>query len=347
MTDPDLAPLEAPSAPAVTAPGWRRWLPWVRKWGVSIASFIGGLLTLFVFRREVTHARWIIGNLLLIWLLFAVLTQMRQTLEAKGHRFVITAVDYLIQTLYHGVLLFLLPVYWASTTLTSPNVGFLLLLMALALLATFDPWYHALIHPLPWLGYVFFLASIFGALNLAFPLIGLAPNLALLVSAWLSVVALTPTVCRAWGWRWSLGLWAMMVAGVLVAGLAYWGRAWIPPVPLSLSNKTVAWDTASVESLEPVAGAIPAAELRQRGLIAYTAIYAPAGLRQAVQHVWRRDQEIVDVVSLSPVHGGRREGFRTYSRKTAFPEHAAGHWSVDVVTSSGQLIGRLQFRVTP
>jgi hypothetical protein len=54
---------------------------------------------------------------------------------------------------------------------------------------------------------------------------------------------------------------------------------------------------------------------------------------------------VVDVVPLSPVRGGRREGFRTYSRKTGFPPVVAGRWTVDVVTDSGQLVGRVRFRV--
>jgi hypothetical protein len=63
--------------------------------------------------------------------------------------------------------------------------------------------------------------------------------------------------------------------------------------------------------------------------------------------VWRRDGRIINVVRLTPVQGGRREGFRTFSRKTAFPSDSVGRWSVDVTTESGQLIGRLRFRVVP
>jgi hypothetical protein len=81
--------------------------------------------------------------------------------------------------------------------------------------------------------------------------------------------------------------------------------------------------------------------------VAYTAIYAPAGLLQPVEHVWRRNGETINRVALSPVQGGRREGFRTFSRKTSFPDNPAGRWTVDVVTASGQLIGRLRFRVVP
>jgi hypothetical protein len=110
---------------------------------------------------------------------------------------VLTATEYTIQTLYHGVLLFLLPAYWAATTLTSPNVVFLGLLVLLAVLATVDPWYQAIVHPRPWFSYVFFLVSMFGALNLALPLVGVPPFWALLGAAWLAVVALTPAVRRA------------------------------------------------------------------------------------------------------------------------------------------------------
>ena len=323
---------------------------WLRRWGISIASLVGGLLTIFVFRRGLPHVGWIVGYLLLLWLLVAVLVQVRGTLEAsdkRRHRLVLTATEYTIQTLYHGLLLFLLPAYWAATTLTSVNAGFLALLVLLALLATFDPWYRALVRPWPWFGYVFFVVSTFGALNLALPLVGVAPFVALLAAAGLAVVALTPAVRRARGWRWSTALAGTTLTGLTVGAAAgYWCAA-IPPAPLFLARAELGWAVATLESLEPVAGAIPAPQLHQRGLVAYTAVYAPAGLRQPVEHLWRREGRVVDVVRLTPVEGGRREGFRTVSRKSAFPADAVGRWSVDVATASGQLIGRLPFRVVP
>ncbi|PYO52727.1 MAG: hypothetical protein DMD84_08605, partial [Candidatus Rokuibacteriota bacterium] len=96
-------------------------LAFARTWGVSLASFVGGLLTLFVFRRGLPRVGLIVGYLLLLWLLVALLVQVRDTLaasERRTHRLVLGATEYLVQTLYHGVLLFLLPAYWAATTLT-------------------------------------------------------------------------------------------------------------------------------------------------------------------------------------------------------------------------------------
>src|SRR5262249_57079000 len=75
---------------------------WLRRWGISIASLIGGLLTLFVFRRELPHVRWIVGYLLLLWLLSALAVQVRDAFAtSKTGRLVLTATDYTIQSLYH------------------------------------------------------------------------------------------------------------------------------------------------------------------------------------------------------------------------------------------------------
>ena len=108
---------------------------------------------------------------------------------------------------------------------------------------------------------------------------------------------------------------------------------------------------AELEPVEPVVGGVvPAATVLEWGeLAAYTAVYAPAGVRQPITHVWWRDRrQIARVVLPTPVLGGRREGFRTYSRFTDLEAARRGslsRWTC--VTASGQLIGRLRFTVTP
>ena len=321
---------------------------WLAEWGVSFASLTGGVLTLFVFRRGLPNVAWIVGYLLLLWLVFAVLVELRQPLAESGRRtgrLVVTAADYTIQTLYHGLLLFVLPAYYASATLTSRNVVFLILLVLLALLATFDPWYRTIVHPRPWLGYLFFVLSIFAALNVALPLVGVPPLGALMASAFVASLAITPVVRRAGGRTWKGALRVTVALGIAASALSAVGRAWIPPAPLFMARAAIMWDLPDLDNIEALPTTISADEVKQRGLVAYTAIYAPAGLRQSVSHVWRHRSQVIETVSLAPVLGGRREGYRTYSRKTSFPEEPEGRWSVDVVTASGQLIGRLRFRI--
>src|SRR2546428_10965600 len=76
-------------------------LAWLSRWGVSLASLGGGLLTLLVFRRGLPNVGWIVGYLLLLWLLFAVFIEMRQALassEQKSRRLIVSAGDYTIPT---------------------------------------------------------------------------------------------------------------------------------------------------------------------------------------------------------------------------------------------------------
>jgi Protein of unknown function (DUF2914)/Family of unknown function (DUF5924) len=323
---------------------------WLWRWGVSVASLAGGVLTLFVFRRGLPHVGWIIGYLLLLFLLVGVLVQVRDVLQAsdkRAHRLMLTATEYTVQTLYHGVLLFLLPAYWAATTLGSPNVWLLALLVLLALLTSIDPWYRAAVRRWRWINHVLFFVSMFAGLNLALPLVGAPPFAALLLAAWLAVAGLTPTVRRARHWPWLTALGVTSLAGLATAGLVGRWCVVVPPAPMFLARAELGWTVGTVDSMEPTPSAIHAGDLHERGLVARTAIYAPAGLRQPVEHVWRREGRVVNVVRLTPVQGGRRDGFRTFSRKTAFPPGAVGRWSVDVTTEAGQLIGRLRFRVVP
>src|SRR6267142_2363623 len=256
---------------------------WLAEWGVSCASLTGGVLTLFVFRRGLPNVAYLVGYLLLLWLVFAVLVELRQPLEDSGRRsgrLVVTAADYTIQTLYHGLLLFVLPPFWAR-----------------------------------------------------------------MASAFVGSLAITPVVRRAGGRTWAAALRVTVALGVVAMALAAVGRAWIPPAPLFMARSAILWDVLDLDNVEALPTTISAEEVKARGLVAYTAIYAPAGLRQSVSHVWRHRGRVIETVALAPVLGGRREGYRTYSRKTSFPEEPEGRWSVDVVTASGQLIGRLRFRI--
>jgi hypothetical protein len=319
---------------------------WVARWGVSAGSLLAGVTTLFVFRRGLPHVGWIVGYLILLWFFFAVLIHLRQSLETRRKQLIITAADYTIQTLYHGLLLFILPAYYASTTFSSVNVWFFLLLAGLALLTSVDPWYRALVFPRVWARHALFAVSFFAALNVALPLVGVRPIWALEGSAVLSVLALTPVFRRSGG-RWKEASVRSAGFALLAAILLWYLRAGIPPAPLHLASATAARTVDRMEPVDPFTS-LPVERLREwGGVVAYTAVYAPVGLQQPIAHVWLKDGTPVATLPLSPVRGGRAQGFRTYSRKSDLGADPVGRWTVDVVTASGQLIGRLRFTITP
>jgi hypothetical protein len=331
----------------------RAWRSFLLRWGVSIASLLSGLTVLLVFRRGLPHVGWIVGYLVVLWLLFAVLTQVRDRLLAggRGQRLMVTAGDYTIQTLYHDLLLFVLPAYYASTTLDGATAPFFLVLVAATLVTTIDPWYRALVHPRPWLGRAFFTFSLFAGLNVALPLVGLRPSWAPGVSAALAVMALIPARVRqsdggAAAWRRGARVGVPLASGA--AGLAWLGLAAVPPAPLQVVRPTMARAVVDLAPVDPVSRVSLADVRAWGGLYAFTPVAAPAGLHQAIRHRWSHEGRAVGMVPLpTPVQGGRAAGFRTYSRRTEFGPGAVGRWSVDVLTESGQLVGRLRFRIDP
>lgn len=346
----------APVRPAWLGPVHRRWaaltarhpcLGWLERWGISAGSVTLGVVTLLVFRRGIEYFPWFVGYLIVLWLAGVVFAEVRQSLLARGRRLIAMVVDYTVQTLLHGLLLFLLPIYYASTTLTSVNVCFLILLAGAALLTAIDPWYRAIIVRFRGAEILLFGLGLFASLNAAVPLLEVQSASAPVLSGIVSLLALAP-IFRGGpdpSWRGTLlgaGIWGMLV--VLLLGPL---RTWIPPVPLHLTTATFARSVIEFEPSRPVSR-VSAGELKRWGeVVAFTAVAAPAGLREPIYHVWRRNGVVVDRIPLSPVRGGRPGGFRTYSRKIGLGQHPEGSWTVDVVTANDQLIGRIRLAVTP
>ncbi len=85
------------------------------------------------------------------------------------------------------------------------------------------------------------------------------------------------------------------------------------------------------------------------GAYAFTAVYAPEGVRTTILHEWVRFDETgrrwVPVFTESfEMVGGRVDGFRGYTKKESL---MPGKWRVNVLTISGRLIGRTTFHVEP
>jgi hypothetical protein len=318
-------------------------------WAISVGSLARGFTTPLVFRRGLPHVSWIVGYLLLVMLLITAVAEARVPLEARrALRLVVSAAEYLLQTLCHGLLLFVLPAYYAAATLTSPNAALLVLLAAAALLTAIDPWYNAVVHPRPWLRIALLGLAVFAGLNVCLALLGAPAIVAAIGAAGLAGLALAPALRRresAEGWIAG----ASRAAIIAAAGMMLVWRLpiLIPPAPMFIARAGAARDVVDNEPRDVIDPAIDAATVTQWGtLAAYSAIYAPAGMQQAVEHVWYRDGRPIARIQLSPILGGRRNGFRTFSRRHV-REPVAGAYRVDVMTVSGQLLGRIAFTVTP
>jgi|WetSurMetagenome_2_1015567.scaffolds.fasta_scaffold00967_3 hypothetical protein len=327
---------------------WERYpsLRWLRTWGVSGVSICSGLTTLLLFRRGIEYFPLVIGYLLLLWLVGVLLAEHRKRLARQAPRAVSTAIDYTVQTLLHGLLLFLLPIYYASTTLISGNVWFLLVLVAAGVLTTIDPWYRTATERFRWVESVLVGLGLFSSLNVAFPLVGVASGTALLLSGSVSVLALSPVFRRGRDAAWATAVLRAGCGAVAIAIGLWLVREWMPPVPLHVTHATFA---RAVDQLEPVEPAVRISReaLRAWGRVfAYTAVAAPAGLREPVYHTWQKNGRTVTIMPSTTLQGGRPGGFRVYSWKAELGADPAGLWQVEVRAAGGQLIGRAQLLVT-
>ncbi|OHA91355.1 MAG: hypothetical protein A2758_02760 [Candidatus Zambryskibacteria bacterium RIFCSPHIGHO2_01_FULL_49_18] len=154
-------------------------------------------------------------------------------------------------------------------------------------------------------------------------------------------------------------IWIAIGAIFLGMNLLYFTNL-IPPIPLSLK------DAGIYHNVEKLAGGnYRVLEEEEKGimryfdwrpevhlipgntLFAYSAIFSPADLDTGIVHEWQHYDEAKDewvTASRIPLRlsGGRAEGYRTFSSKTLLPE---GKWRVNVTTSRGQVIGRINFEI--
>lgn len=150
-----------------------------------------------------------------------------------------------------------------------------------------------------------------------------------------------------------------MVAVTALINVFYFAKVF-PPLPLVLSDagvyhdvKRVGRDYRVVTEDEPprwraLFGTFPVEHIQSDGeLYLYSAVFAPYRLTTDIVHRWEwRDPANGDWLPQQTVrftiHGGRADGFRTYSLKHA---PRPGQWRVNIATADGRAMGRVRFSV--
>lgn len=133
----------------------------------------------------------------------------------------------------------------------------------------------------------------------------------------------------------------------------------IPPVPLALKDKGAYYAVERVgntfvgvqEKKSFVQKIIPDNTLYiQEGdsVTVFSSIFAPTDLETSIAHRWEKYNPItgnwVPQGTISfPISGGRNEGYRGYTFKSALSE---GRWRVSVITKRNQVLGRIGFSIS-
>ncbi|MBV9949054.1 MAG: DUF2914 domain-containing protein, partial [Myxococcales bacterium] len=307
-------------------------------------------------QRGFEHARWLAVSLGLAWLLVVLLFrvfgaggQLRafaaEDTKTRVHFYVMT---YALKNLYQGMLFFLLPFYWKSTTLGGRNGWFVVLLAACAVLSALDIVFDRVLMRFRALASLFHGITLFGCLNLVIP--ALFPDTrtlySLLAAAAITVVGFWTlhVTRRALRSRVYAGAFALsLAAGV---GVAYAGRAVIPPVPMYVSSAAVGPKQLPDGRLAMEVKTLHPSVIQE--LIAVTDVVVPGGKGDRLRHVWLREgREVHRTTEETSRIAGPRGVVRLRSSLTGndLPDVLVGTWFVDVETDDGALVGRTEFRV--
>ncbi|MBI5548010.1 MAG: DUF2914 domain-containing protein [Deltaproteobacteria bacterium] len=341
--EPSASPHRHPLPPSTFGfarlkPAGRRALPWLSL-AVGVASAV--FMDRSPARAGLIAAITVLGWALLIGLaqvhrLDAARLSSRRAWALRAARFgSIAASGWQIQL----SLFFAAPFYWMATPGDLEHLAFLAVLAAAGLATLWDPWFRTiLLRPIPAL-LLQALAS-FAALNVVLPILGASNRLGLWGAAFGTAVIL-PLAAVAMAREQRRRVAALAAAtGLFIPGLlAVGGTRLIPPAPLRLVQARMGTALAGKEVVDAAEEVCAPAQL-----VCTTAIGAPRGLHDALFHVWRRDGWVTDRIALV-VHGGRAEGFHTWSIKRHLGL-APALWSCSVETASGQLLGERTIRVT-
>jgi hypothetical protein len=343
--------MQETAAPAPNLPDDRlqQWLAKLERHRLLLAlfSFGMGASSFLLVQRSEHLAQWIALMLVLNWLLIVSEAALGRWLSRfRWARFSPQVLRYGMQAVHQQTFFFCLAFLLPTTTWSSGQALFTGMVIAAALASMWDPLYYGVIAPRPGLHLAFHGFAMYLTMLTVPPLLWhLSTTQSLeLASITLGVLSLpshASLIVTRKPWRWLL-----LLSGSAALRLLSWlARPWVPPATLWLGQSAISADVdadqrAPGASLKSVTDAV----LRRDGLCAFTAIHAPRGLSEQVYHRWLfRGDEVLRLPL--QIAGGREQGYRAWSCKHSFPADAAGRWTVQVVTDSGQLIGAVRFRV--
>jgi hypothetical protein len=330
-------------------------------WWLHSAYALGLGITVVTFAQKgFDHARWLAVTASAAWLLVVLFFRLFGSGRAQAHqhsapkvKLRFFAMTYALKNLYQGMLFFLLPFYWKSTSFDSPNAWFVVLLGACALLSTLDIVFDRVVFKFRALASVFHGVALFGCCVLIVP--ALFPDTRTLTSL---VVATAITVIAFWTIHMDLKMlrdkrWLALFAATLGGAIAitHSGRTALPPVPMYLAHGAVGPIVLADGRLGMEVRDLHPSVIAK--LIAITDVVVPGGKGDRLVHVWRHDgHEVhratesttrVDAANDSKDKGTIR--LRSALTDRQLPARLVGSWSVDVETQDGQLVGRVGFTV--
>jgi hypothetical protein len=340
---------------------------WYARWErpISSVSLIGGFVfdALTLTRVDLFWENvWVLGHLVIVALCIFFIN-LTENMRARGkdpariHFWLIT----ILQFFFGGLLSTFLVYYFRSGTISVSWPFMLLLLLAFIANERLKHHYSRLIFQIALLSLCILAFAIF-----------IVPVIVHSISVWVFILSEVVSIAAIGFFLWLLHLASkehfrrsrlplFAVLLVIFAGINFlYFYHLIPPLPLSLKDGDI-YDSFTVNSpgnytaTENPAGFFGFLDVYKpveiptgTPLYAYTAVFSPASFKLSVVHEWQRystttaQWATMGRITLG-VTGGGDGGYRTFSEITPT---LPGQWRVNVKTTSGAVIGRIDFALT-
>lgn len=251
--------------------------------------------------------------------------------------------SYLMKNLFQGMLFYLLPFYWKSTSLDAKTTLPLSLLAGCAVISTLDLVFDRVLLRFKLIASAFFAITLFGCANVFIP--ALIPNVSalvtLLVAAALSGATFMLFHLSLASLRRPLAAGAFVsLIGLFVLG-AYLGRRTMPPVPVYVKEGGVGTGLREDGTLDVEVRAVRSG-VKELFCVTDVQVF---GRGDSFRHVWRKDRKVLQHAGTDAPASKERNVVRVASKLPEMPEDPEGRYSVDVETASGQIVGRVVFDV--
>jgi hypothetical protein len=302
---------------------------------------------------------WIAFNLLLVGVCIVILNRRKNPLEPGTwkHFFLFNTLQFGFGALLGAFFIF----YFQSSTLAVSWPFLLVLLLAMIANEMFQKRYALLALQISYFYLSLYAFAIF-----------IIPILLHRIGPWIFILSGAVSLLFVWFYLRILRVFARevfresriyifrVVAAIFIGMNLLYFANFIPAIPLSLKDSGVYHNIARNRD-----GSYAVLSEERRGLLrffdfkneiswvpgrplyAYTAVYSPTLFNTSIVHEWQyRDSLKKEWVTTTRIPlgltGGRVAGFRTYSEKSAL---TPGRWRVNVRTSRGQFIGRINFEI--
>jgi len=311
---------------------------------------LGAFVATFA-QKGFERARLLTLSLTAAWLLvvfffrfFGTGTQQDFMTAWPGARRRFFIMSYLMKNLFQGMLFYLLPFYWKSTSVDAKTTVPFVALAVCAVLSTLDLVFDRVLLRFKLIASAFFAITLFGCANVVIP--ALITN----VSA-LTTLLVAAALAGATFMLFHLSLASLrrpLAAGAFVSLIslfvlgAYFMRRGMPPVPLYVSEGGVGTGLRDDGTLDVEVRAVRSGNVKQLYCVTDVQVF---GRGDSFRHVWRKDKKVLEHTGADAPASSARNIVRVASKLPELPGDPEGKYSVDVETASGQIVGRVVFEV--